>query len=401
MPSLDHYTQFDGRYWDTGVIRNALDYQGVKAPHSDEPYTEALLLGISGGVAFGYFTFHYEGYDPQVNLLTRNTFEPMDTILSRLAIPHEVFGTSSAKKARQTLIETIEQGSVPIVWPDMFMLPYNTLKHDDNNWATLPVIVFGYDPAANQARLADRSFVPLTVTVEELDAARARVKKDKHRLMTLAHPNNDLLAVAVRQGIQDCIALMTEKPPRGSAKSFGLKGLQQWASMLEKDVKGSWAREYATGRPLLAALTSAYTFLSPAFGKTMQAERDTYAQFLDEAATILSKPALNNVAARYRMAGKKWDGLICSLLPETDPLLKEARLMIDMKTEWLLEKGSAATDEMLAFQAKFDDLMTQAETDFPMSAAEIADLRDEIRRHVLLVHDAEADAVEALKLALR
>lgn len=401
MPALENYTQFDGRYWDTGVIRNALDYQGTKAPHTDEPYTEALLMGISGGVAFGYFTFHYEGYDPQVNLLTRNTFEPMETIFNRLAIPREVLQTSSAKKAQQQLIETIEQGSVPIVWPDMYQLPYNALEYDEGNWAAMPVIVFEYDLEQGIARIADRSFMPLTVPIEALDSGRARVKKDKHRLMILEHPDNSLLASAVRQGIQDCIALMTEKPPRGSAKSFGLNGLQTFASMLGKNTKESWSQAYATGRPLLSVLMSSYTFLGPAFGKTMQAERDVYADFLDEAAVILNKPELENVAARYRIAGKAWDGLLCSFMPETVALLKEARLAIDMKTELLLEKGSDATEEMLKYEKRAEELKQEAETDFPMSAAEIADLRDEIRRHVLIVHDTEKEAVEALKLAMQ
>ena len=62
---------------------------------------------------------------------------------------------------------------------------------------------------------------------------------------------------------------MTEKPPKGSAKNFGLRALQHWAEMLAKTSKGSWAREYASGRPLLAALTTAYTFMGPAFGKTV------------------------------------------------------------------------------------------------------------------------------------
>lgn len=237
MPALENYTQFDGRYWDTGVIRNALDYQGTKAPHTDEPYTEALLMGISGGVAFGYFTFHYEGYDPQVNLLTRNTFEPMETIFNRLAIPREVLQTSSAKKAQQQLIETIEQGSVPIVWPDMYQLPYNALEYDEGNWAAMPVIVFEYDLEQGIARIADRSFMPLTVPIEALDSGRARVKKDKHRLMILEHPDNSLLASAVRQGIQDCIALMTEKPPRGSAKALDSMGCKPSPVCSEKTLK--------------------------------------------------------------------------------------------------------------------------------------------------------------------
>lgn len=146
---------------------------------------------------------------------------------------------------------------------------------------------------------------------------------------------------------------------------------------------------------------SSYTFLGPAFGKTMQAERDVYADFLDEAAVILNKPELENVAARYRIAGKAWDGLLCSFMPETVALLKEARLAIDMKTELLLEKGSDATEEMLKYEKRAEELKQEAETDFPMSAAEIADLRDEIRRHVLIVHDTEKEAVEALKLAMQ
>lgn len=401
MAILPDYTQFDGRYWDTGVIRNALDYQGAIAPHTGEPYSEALLLGISGGVTFGYFTFHYQGYDPQVNLLTRNTFEPMETILERLAIPRELLQTSSADKARQQLIDTIENGQAPIVWADMYQLPYNALDYDEYNWASMPVIVYGYDAQNGVAHIADRAYLGLTVPTDALDSARARVKKDKHRLMVLEHPDESRLADAVRQGITDCIALMTEKPPRGSAKSFGLKALNHWADMLEKSTKESWSQAYPTGRPLLSVLMSAYTFLTPAFGKTMQAERDTYADFLDEASVILNNSALENVALRYRLAGKAWDGLICSLLPEDVPMLKQARFLIDYKTELLLEKGSAETNKMLDLEHQMQTLKKDAESNFEMTDAEISDLRDEIRRHVLTVHDAEQEAVNALKEAVQ
>ena len=52
--------QFTGRHWETGSIHNALAVQGIKAPHTGQPYSEALLLGVSGGIAFGYFTFEYK-----------------------------------------------------------------------------------------------------------------------------------------------------------------------------------------------------------------------------------------------------------------------------------------------------------------------------------------------------
>ena len=397
MPTLANFTQFEGRYWDTASIRNALDYQGMKAPHTGQPYTEAMLLGISGGITFGYFTFHYDGYDPQVNLLTRNTFEPMETIFNRMGIAREVLQTTSAIKGRQNLIRALEEGYAPIASPDMWLLPYNVMPYDEGMWGGLPLVIYGYEPKKGEAYLSDRSFVSLTVTTEELDKARARVKKDKHRLLLLEHADESRLASAIRQGLRDCVRLMTEKPPRGSVRNFGLRALQHWREMLQKKGKGSWAREYPTGRPLLAVLISSYTFLGPAFGKTMKAERDVYADFLEEAAQVLQMSELDNVALRYRIAGDAWEGLLCALLPEDIPMLKKVREYIDLKTELFIEKGRAALPEMMDCNRRLDKLKDGAENDFPMTAAEISDLRDEIRRHVQTVHQAEEEAVLALK----
>ena len=84
MPKLNNYHHFDGLHWETGSVRNFYAYRGVKAPHTGQPYSEALLLGISGGIVMGYFSFAYEGYDPHARILTRNTFDPLDTLLHRL-----------------------------------------------------------------------------------------------------------------------------------------------------------------------------------------------------------------------------------------------------------------------------------------------------------------------------
>jgi hypothetical protein len=271
------------------------------------------------------------------------------------------------------------------------------MPYDEGMWGGLPVVVYGYEPEEGKAYISDRSFVPLTVTTDELDKARARIKKDKHRLLILEHPDNSLLANAVRQGIRDCINLMTEKPPRGSSKNFGLSGLLHWGNMLQKTTKGSWAREYATGRPLMSVLMSSYTFLGPAFGKTIKAERDVYANFLDESSKLLQMPELENVAVRYRIAGDAWDGLLCALLPEDVPLLKKVREYIDIKHESFIEKGTDGLAEMVDCTQKLDVLKAEAEQDFPMTEAEISDLRDEIHRHVMIVHEAEEEAVMALK----
>lgn len=400
MPTLPNFTQFEGRYWDTAALRNALDYQGAKAPHTSEPYTEAMLLGLSGGITFGYFTFHYKGYDPQVNLLTRNTFDPTERIFDRLKLPRELLRSASADKARRNLIQALENGFAPVASPDMWLLPYNALPYDEGMWGGMPLVIYGYEPEKGEAYISDRSRVPLIVSTDDLDQARGRIKKERNALLLLNEPDESALADAIRQGLADCLQLMTEKPPKGSAKNFGLRALQHWAEMLVKKSRGSWAKEYPSGRPLLAALTSAYTFLGPAFGKTVQAERDVYADFLDEAAQVLNSPALSDVAGMYRVAGEAWRGLHDSLLPKDAPMLGEARDAIDRKTALFIESGAAHLDEIIAQRDRLESLKKVSENDFPLTDDEIADLRASIRDAVLRAHDAEEAAVNALKAAI-
>ena len=400
MPTLSDFRQFEGRYWDTAAIRNALDYQGVKAPHTGKPFSEAMLLGISGGVAFGYFTFHYQGYDPQVNLLTRNTFDPMETIFDRLKIPRDLRRSASADKGRQNLIDALEEGYAPVASPDMWLLPYNALPYDEGMWGGMPLVIYGYEPEIGEAYISDRSRVSLTVGTEDLDKARGRIKKERHALLLLGAPDESALPEAIRAGLAGCVKLMTEKPPKGSAKNFGLRALEHWADMLAKTSRGSWAKEYPTGRPLLAALTTAYTFLGPAFGKTVKAERDVYADFLDEAAQVLDSGAFNDVADQYRVAGEAWAALRDSLLPLDAPMLGDARAAIDRRTDLFLDSGAAHLDEIIACRDRLESLKTESESDFPLGDVEIADLRSDIRDNVLQVREAEEAAVMALKSAI-
>ena len=122
--------------------------------------------------------------------------------------------------------------------------------------------------------------------------------------------------------------------------------------------------------------------------------------FLDEAAQILSKDTLNEVASLYRAAGAAWNGLLLSLLPEDVPTLRETRQAIDSKTELFIEQGAVQLETIIECNNRLDTLKTAAVKDFPMSEAEISDLCDEICQQIQNVLETETVAVSALKAAI-
>lgn len=398
MPTIKNYSQFSGTHWETGTVHNFMAQRGFIAPHTGKPYSEALFLGVSGGIVFGYFPFLYEGYDPQCNILTRSTFDPLDTLLSRLGVVQDLTHTSKPNLAVRNLIETLDEGQPAIIWADLWSLPYNGLAHDDGMWGAFPIIVFGYEPEEDIVLIADRSNVPLIVSTQELAAARGRIKKIKHRQLTLQSPNPEKLAEAVHRGIRDTIRLFTEKPPKGSKNNFGLNAYQYWAKMLRlPKQRGSWEKLFPAGLPMYAGLTSAYNF---AFlfgkGREQDAERGRYAQFLEEAAILLDRPSVNDAAVAFRASAQSWQRFAQTLLPSTIPHFGETRELMWRKHALFLEKGGAALSEILALNQRLDEIRAEMIRNFPLEQTEVIAHRERVAEGILEVHDREEEALEIL-----
>ena len=400
MTILSDYNQFAGRHWETGTVHNFWAYRGVTAPHTGQPLSEALLMGISGGAVMGYFSFAYKGYDPMARILTRNTFDPWDTMMSRLGVAQNILHTSKPEKGVHNLLDTLASGVPAIVWADMFSLPYNDLPDDEGMWGMMPVLVYGYDEGKDEVWLADRASVPLTVSTADLHTARARVKKDKFRIITLESPRLERLATAVSAGIWDSIKLYTEKPPKGSKNNFGLAAFQHWAKLLTKPrTRLSWAKEFPAGQKLLAGLMSVYSDVYQ-FGKDSNAERDTYADFLDEASLILDRSDLLEVAQQFRTSAAAWQALGPILLPEAAPLLAEVRQLMDEEHRLFLQQGNASLARRQQIRARLAEIKEEVGSDFPLNETEVAELLGNIAAHVLQIHDLEATAVAALQQAM-
>ncbi|MBI3158392.1 MAG: hypothetical protein HYZ26_02185 [Chloroflexi bacterium] len=404
MPILPNYQHFSGRHPETGSLHNALAYQGVTAPHTGQPYSEALLLGISGGIAFGYFVFQYAGHLPILALLTRNTFDPMQTVLERIGIVQTVLQTASAEKGFKNLLDTLENGRPAIVWADVQSLPYNCPAQEDNYWAMMPLVVYGHD--GEQAYLADRSSRPLLVPAETLHAARARIKKDKFRVLSLDPPNPERLQAAVSSGLWQCIRLFTEKPPRGTARNFGVSALKHWASMLTntRNPQG-WTRAFPPGPAMFAALAGNGGPMPGLYGWALGwgdggAERARYADFLDEAARILNRPALRQVAVQFRHSHAAWRELAALALPDSAPSLAEARRLHDRRARLFWEQGGEALPDLQELARQQRALAARMEREFPLDETQAADFRAALAIQVLKIYSLEEEAVTALRDAM-
>jgi hypothetical protein len=400
---LQDYNQFDGLHWETGSVHSFFAYRGFTAPHTGEPFSEALLMGVSGGAVMGYFSFAYEGYDPHVAILTRNTFDPLETLLARLGVEQTVLQTGSPDRAVTNLVDPLAAGDPAIVWADMYSLPYNALPQDEGMWQMYPIVVYEYEPEADRVWIADRASVPLTVTPDELARARGRVKKLKHRVLTLDSPNPDKLSAAVQKGIWDCIKLYTEGPPKGSRKNFGFAAYERWADLLVKPRQRlSWDIEFPPGRKLYAGLTSTFSrvALFGQNGQDLDAERRLYADFLDEAAVLLERPALQDAAQQFRRSGDAWRALALALLPDEVPPFKETRELMLNRHRAFREQGGAALDEIRQMDARLDAIKGEMATAFPLDEGQVEALQQNLRTHVLEIHDLEREAVRALQEAM-
>jgi len=402
MTILKNYHQFDGLHRETGPIRNVLAYQGQPTLHTGKPISEALLMGISGGITVGYFLFEYKGYLPHLALLTRNTFDPLETLFERLALPREVLQTSKPETAMKNLMNVLEGGHPALVWMDLFSLPYNLLD-PKQMWAMVPVVVYGVE--GDTVYIADRANQGLTITVDELMQARGRIKDDKYRVIVLDTPNIDKLPSAVQKGIWQCISLFTDAPPKGKRDNFGFAALQHWADMLTNTRnKHSWEHYFPVGSRLYNALAG--DIGQPGlidwimiWGGSDGAERALYADFLDEAALILNKPDLKSAGELFRQSAVAWNAFVQAILPDDIPLLKESR-ELKLRKRDLFKLGQSTVDERKAINARLTELKEIAATDFPMSAAQYKTFREGLREHVLNIYQLEKAAVDAMQSAV-
>ena len=403
MSVLKNYKSFSGRHWETGSIHNALAHQGFIAPHTGKPYSEEFLLGMSGGINFGYFTFQYTGLPPQLAILTRNTFDPFQTLLERMGVPQEVYQTGSASKGLDNLLSVLEEGKPAIVWADAFSMPYEALSGRVDYWAMQPIVVYGHD--GKRALVADRSGLGLEVSAKRLEAARARIKKDKFRVISLGEPSEAKLVSSVNLAIWQCVRAFTEAPPRGTRSNFGLAAYEHWSRMLTNTRnKQSWERFFPAKEGHFSAIAGNGPFpglLDAIFAwGDMGAERERFAVFLEEAAIMLKNQALVEVAEEFRKCHALWINLADVLGANKMPSLMKAKKLIFQRGSLFIQKGADAMQPIKAINNELSQLSREWPKNEGGNEMLIAGHRKSVQSAVNAIKDAEGLAIQKLSKAM-
>ncbi|MYB77297.1 MAG: DUF4872 domain-containing protein [Chloroflexi bacterium] len=397
LPGYDH---FGGIHPETATIANCLRYLGVKNPATGEPFTEAMLFGIGGGLGACYILWEFKehnrpaivfGWQHQFNYPVRYVTQ----LCERIGVTAEFHETGGMKKAGQTLHDALAAGKPAILWLERELLDYYNRDPDDTGWFSWVVTACGYDAVADVFAIDDTGAAPFTVPGASLTAARQRIPSFKNRLLLLSPPESIDLPAAIKEGIQGNIEYLGSK-----STSFALPTLRKWARMLTdtKNAKG-WPTVFAGGKCLFSGLVSVYEGIMHE-GSDGTALRDMYADFLTESAVILGSPALDEAAAEYRAIGAKWRVLAEMSLDPSVELLAAARDVLDRREAAIRTGGDDQADTIVGLGKEFEAMRPDADAAFPRDEAWINDLFARMQAQISDIFAHEVAALDMLREAL-
>lgn len=381
---------------ETTGLRVLLANRGVTMPHSGEIPSEALLLGIAGGIGAGVFAFRYDTVS-SLFLAGRHLWQDGHAFVTgaceRLGIPFEVHETGGARTAVRQLEEALAHPPV-LAWLDVTRLPYRGNSGDGDESSYHAVTLYAF--ADGEALLGDLAPEPVRVAADDLARARARVKKFRHRLLTVGAPAAPIdSAAAIRAGLRACVDGFDSASVGSYRSNFRLDGFSQLADRMHAGGKHGWRTVFPRGRRLWSALISLYRRIEHE-GSGGGLLRPLYADFLSEAAPLLGDERLRAAAEHYRTLGAHWTELAHAALPDEVAPLAEARALIDGIDELLFEQGGAHT-EVRNHRERLDRLAGEAENEFPLDETATDALLAELAERMRDIHRLETDGLALLR----
>jgi Domain of unknown function (DUF4872)/Butirosin biosynthesis protein H, N-terminal len=345
-----------GRHHESTLLARLLAGSGYRAPHTGQPYTEAMACGLGGGIGFMYALFAYRGMPKILSIVAQHHPQPwVPAALDRLGIGYAQ-ERGAIRPALAALDRALAAGR-PVYCSIASAFP------------TEPRTVLVLGRTGDGCLVDGGGPTPAGMAEAEFAAAWSGYKKGRHHRIVLDPPEDrpvDLTA-AVRAAVATTVAHLTG-PVLGNSfdVNFGFSGMRRLAAWL-RDPKESRPSAEAFGftmRRLYQGLTSENT----SAGGT----RPLYAEFLDEAADLLADGRLGEAADLFRASGRTWAEIADRALGGTEGFgevaeLVQRRAMVRLTqgdeaelTARIQAAGPVTLPDVAALRAGLADLVDRA-----------------------------------------
>ena len=313
--------------------------------HGGAPLSEAMVLGVGGGLGAGYILWEFEshGYRSARRSAsggrgsTRTAGPPSRR--SGSGLHAEIHETGGAKRAAAALDAQLDRGLPAIVWVDAVPArPAWPARARATGYGGPPVVVYG----RSGDRFADRR--PLARARDGLrgrarGGARPRrllqapADRDRSRARRLS---DERLRDAVREGLRLQVEHLC-----ATSTSFSLPAWRKWARMTDRHAQREGLAERLRRRPRHRERDG--LDLHRRVGRRAPA-RAVRATSSTRPPTCCSRPALRDAAAAWREAATAWDAIVDTALPPGD----ELRALIDAGDHEAAGPLQAERDEAVA-----------------------------------------------------
>jgi hypothetical protein len=309
-----------GMHPESAALARALADGGVVSPLDGRPLSEAMILGIAGGLGAGYILWEFAARGGAILTLgfTNQWQYPgipgwYGNALGRLGIPADLHETGGAVGAGAALDAALDAGRTVIAFVDQQSI--GTWGQPDalsGMWG-YPVAIVGRTGDGGY-RFDDRGRELLEVDRATMAAARARIGSWKHRLIVPTAGPGEIPLDRLRQGVHEGLAHQVDHL-RSTSDSFSLPAWRKW-SRLMTDTRNAkaWPRVFADGDGLFGALLSIVEGVDGNVGATGGHLRERYAEFLDEV-TAAGFVSMGEAAGRWREAADRWEDLADAAVP--------------------------------------------------------------------------------------
>ena len=379
----------------TATLTNALTREGVSNPKTGKPFTEAMILGIGGGLGAGYILWEFKKHDSAtivMGFINRWNYatEYITNACQRLGTSVDEKETGSAKQAQSNLDEALAQGKPVLVWIDKASMSYHSLP--EQHIGHLVHIIGVHSKEGDSYILDDLADKTWKVSADDMATARKPIPSNKQRTVTLNPSYEFDLQSAVIAGIQDHIDYLSQ-----DSESFSLPTIKKWAKMMvHPKNKKSWNVVFNKRAGLYTTLRSVYEGIT--LDNTEGAGlRDMYADFLIEANTIIDAD-LSDAIQAYRVCADAWRDLANTALSDDVPAFAQAKkLMQSRYSNFAQQNVEALAKDIQAMDALEPQYNLEG---FPLDDAGVNTLFEAMHDKLNTIYDAEQSALAILKKAV-